>query len=178
MKRPAFSPAVVLLTGLSGSGKTTLAGSVADTLKKRGILPVIMDGDDIRSWLQVKGFDAESRKEHNLAVGRWAALLESQGHIVLVALIAPFAEVRNQIRSFCRNFIEVHLCTSLEVCRARDTKGLYQKASSGELKEFTGISAPYFAPENPELKLDTALLDIDECTERILEKIMSTTKPE
>lgn len=163
-----FSPAVVFLTGLSGAGKTTIARTLVDQLRNTGIQPVLLDGDEIRAAFQLERFDEASRKKHNLNVGAMAALLESQGHLVIVSLIAPYDDIRNQIRNSCRRFIEVYVATALTLCMERDPKGLYQKALRGEIKEFTGISAPYQPPANPELVLDTADLSPAECAGKIL----------
>lgn len=160
-------PAVVFLTGLSGSGKTTIARDLMHKLKKKGVVPVMLDGDEIRKAIELTGFDEYSRKKHNLNVGYMASLFESQGNIVIVSLISPYDDIRNKIREMCGNFIEVYVSTDLEICKQRDTKGLYEKAIRGEIKEFTGISAPYFPPLNPELNLDTAKLSVTECTRKI-----------
>jgi len=160
-------PAVVFLTGLSGSGKTTIARALVEKYKKKGVVPVLLDGDEIRKVIHQNGFDEESRKKHNLNVGYMASLLESQGNVVIVSLISPYADIRNEIRSMCSKFIEVHVSTDIKVCIERDPKGLYAKAISGEIKDFTGISAPYYAPENPEVLLDTAVLTIRDCTDKI-----------
>ena len=161
------TPAVVFLTGLSGSGKTTIAKALMIQLKKKGIVPVMLDGDEIRKAIELTGFDEYSRKKHNLNVGYMASLFEGQGNIVIVSIISPYDDIRNKIREMCKNFIEVYVSTNIEVCIKRDTKGLYEKAIKGEIKEFTGISAPYYPPENPELILDTAALSVEECTNKI-----------
>jgi adenylylsulfate kinase len=160
-------PAVIFLTGLSGSGKTTIARALIEKYKKKGVIPVLLDGDEIRKVIHQTGFDEESRKKHNLNVGYMASLLESQGKVVIVSLISPYADIRNEIRAMCKKFVEVYVCTDIKVCIERDPKGLYAKAISGEIKEFTGISAPYYAPENPEVLLDTGVLDIATCTDKI-----------
>jgi adenylylsulfate kinase len=160
-------PAVIFLTGLSGSGKTTIAKALVEKYKKTGVVPVLLDGDEIRKVIHQTGFDEESRKKHNLNVGYMASLLESQGNVVIVSLISPYIDIRNEIRGMCKKFIEVYVCTDIKVCMERDPKGLYAKAIAGEIKEFTGISAPYFAPENPELTIDTGKLSITTSTEKI-----------
>lgn len=160
-------PAVIFLTGLSGSGKTTIAKALVEKYKRKGIVPVLLDGDEIRKVIHQTGFDEESRKKHNLNVGYMASLLESQGTVVIVSLISPYIDTRNEIRAMCKKFIEVHVCTHIDVCIQRDPKGLYAKAIAGEIKDFTGISAPYYAPENPEVLLDTNVLSIAICTDKI-----------
>jgi len=160
-------PAVIFLTGLSGSGKTTIAKALVEKYKKKGVVPVLLDGDEIRKVIHQTGFDEESRKKHNLNVGYMASLLESQGKVVIVSLISPYLDTRNEIRAMCKKFIEVYVCTDINICIQRDPKGLYAKAIAGEIKDFTGVSAPYYAPENPEVLLDTNVLSIAVCTDKI-----------
>jgi adenylyl-sulfate kinase len=150
-----FSPAVIWLTGLSGAGKTTIAVALQELLQHQGITPVLLDGDEIRKAIQLTSFDEESRKQHNLKVGEMASALEAENKIVIVALISPYADIRNIIRQQCKRFVEVYVATDINTCIERDPKGLYKKAISGEIKDFTGISAPYFPPEHPELIIDT-----------------------
>ncbi len=165
------SPAVVFLTGLSGAGKTTIAKEVIEKLRKKGLAPVLLDGDEIRDAIKLTGFDEDSRKRHNLNVGYMAKILESQGKIVLVSLISPYDDIRNQIRAMCNKFIEVYVATDIKVCIERDPKGIYKKAISGEIKDFTGISAPYYPPQNPELVLDTASISAEACAVKIIEQL-------
>ncbi len=160
-------PAVIFLTGLSGSGKTTIAKALVEKYKKKGVTPVLLDGDEIRKVIHQTGFDEESRKKHNLNVGYMASLLESQGNVVIVSLISPYIDIRNEIRGMCKKFVEVHVSTDIKVCMERDPKGLYAKAIAGEIKEFTGISAPYYPPENPEVLIDTGVLNMATCTDKI-----------
>jgi len=160
-------PAVIFLTGLSGSGKTTIAKALVEKYKKKAVTPVLLDGDEIRKVIHQTGFDEESRKKHNLNVGYMASLLESQGTVVIVSLISPYKDTRNEIRNMCRKFVEVYVSTNVNVCIQRDPKGLYAKAIAGEIKDFTGISAPYYAPEDPEVTLDTAVLSLATCTDKI-----------
>ncbi len=164
-------PCVIFFTGLSGAGKTTIAKALVAELEKRQFIPVLLDGDEVRTAIQLTAFDEATRKQHNRSVGALAALLEKQGHIVVVALIAPYLEVRKEIRNNCQRFFEVYVCTSIEVCKQRDPKGLYKKALNGELKEFTGVSAPYEPPTNAEVISDTALHSVEESVSLILKKI-------
>jgi adenylylsulfate kinase len=159
---------VILLTGLSGAGKTTIARAVQNRLKLNHINPVILDGDEIRNIIQLHAFDEVSRKQHNLRIAQMAALFEAQGHLVIIALIAPYEDIRLRMRNMCNTFIEIYLCTDIATCIQRDAKGLYKKALAGEINNFTGISAPYDSPLNPELKLDTSLLSVDECAVQIM----------
>ncbi len=160
-------PCVIFLTGLSGAGKTTIANALMEKYKRNDIVPVLLDGDEIRKVIQQNGFDEASRKKHNLNVGYMASLLESQGNVVIVSLISPYADVRDTIRKMCKNFIEVYLSTDIKVCIERDPKGLYEKAIKGEIKDFTGISAPYFAPQKPEIKIDTNVVSVKNSVENI-----------
>ncbi len=161
-------PAVIWLTGLSGSGKTTIANSLMLKLKEKSIVPVILDGDEIRHAIKQHGFDEDSRKKHNLNVGYIASLFEKQGNVVIVSLISPYDDIRNDVRQMCVNFIEVYVATDIDTCISRDTKGLYKKAQSGEIKDFTGISAPYYPPLNPEIILDTTKMTVSDCSDLIL----------
>jgi len=164
-------PAVIWLTGLSGSGKTTIAKDLVEKLKKKSVVTVLLDGDEIRHAIKQHGFDEESRKKHNLNVGYISSLFEKQGNIVVVSLISPYDDIRNEVRNMCDNFIEVYVATDLETCIKRDPKGLYKKAQAGEIKDFTGISAPYFQPMNPEITLDTSKMTISDCTDLILNRL-------
>lgn len=128
---------------------------------------MMLDGDEIRNVIKLTGFDEDSRKKHNLNVGYMASLLEAQGSIVIVSLISPYDDIRNKIREMCKNFIEVYVSTDIKVCMERDSKGLYAKAIKGEIKDFTGISAPYFPPQHPEVTVDTGALSIRECVNKI-----------
>ena len=161
-------PAVIFLTGLSGSGKTTIAKALMKKLQQKGIVPVLLDGDEIRNVIKQTGFDEQSRKNHNLNVGYMASLLESQGNFVIVSLISPYEDTRNTIRGMCKNFKEVYVSTNIKICIERDSKGLYAKAINGEIKDFTGISAPYFPPKDPEVNIDTATSTVQEAVEKIL----------
>lgn len=147
--------AILWFTGLSGAGKTTIAENLQALCKSRGILPVLLDGDEIREVTRQAGFDEAARKAHNLRVGQLAALFEAQGHLVIVSLISPYEDVRRQVRKLSRNFIEIYIDTPLTVCIERDPKGLYEKALRNVIREFTGISAPYEAPSNPDIRIST-----------------------
>ena len=159
---------VIWLTGLSGSGKTTIANNLAGHLRKRSFNPVVLDGDEIRDLFKINGFGEEARKTHNLNIGCMASLLEKQGNIVIVSLISPYGDIRDAVRKKCANFIEVHVATSLDICIKRDPKGLYAKALAGQIKDFTGISAPYYPPVKPEVTVDTSKMSVDDCSKLIL----------
>ena len=167
--RQCVQPCVIFITGFSGSGKTTIANELLQQFKENTVVPVLLDGDQLRKISNLTAFDEESRKKHNLNIGTMASLYEAQGNIVIVALISPYNNIRDKIRTMCNNFVEVYLSTDIKVCIERDTKGLYKKAISGEIKDFTGISAPYYPPANPEVILDTAVLTVQQCTDRIFE---------
>jgi len=165
---------VVWLTGLSGSGKSTIAGELERALFNRGQHVYILDGDNVRHGLcSDLGFSPKDRKENIRRIGELARLLADAGNICITAFISPYRSDRDLARSIVPEgrFLEVHLDTPLEVCEQRDPKGLYARARAGEIKEFTGISAPYEAPLKPEVTLDTAALGVDECIAQILERL-------
>lgn len=166
-----YPPCVILLTGLSGSGKTTIALALKKQLDSLELMSELLDGDEIRKRIRLTAFDEASRKEHNLNAGRMAATLEAEGKIVILALIAPYADVRDAIRKMSSRFFEVYVSTDISVCIRRDPKGLYQKALNGEITDFTGISAPYYPPSDPELSLDTDQLTVEDCVNTIMHSI-------
>ena len=148
---------VLWLTGLYAAGKTTIADLVAEELQKRGYKIERLDGDAIREYLSRDlGFSKEDRDENIRRVGFVSRLLSRNGVGVITSFISPYRKEREEVRKSVENFIEVYCSAPLEVCEARDQQGLYKKARAGEIKEFTGISDPYEAPENPEIVLDTS----------------------
>ena len=154
---------VVWFTGLSGSGKSTLANAVAHLLHERKHHTYVLDGDNVRHGLNKNlGFSPEDREENIRRVGEVAKLFVDAGTIVMTAFISPYRADRDQARDLIAEdrFVEVFVECPLDVCEERDTKGLYKKARSGEIKEFTGISAPYEAPKTPEVVVNTAELSI------------------
>lgn len=161
---------VIWFTGLSGSGKSSLARRVENTLFAQGCRTYVLDGDNIRHGLNKDlGFSPEDREENIRRIGEMANLFTQAGVIALTAFISPYRADRDKARAVAReSFIEVYLKCDLAVCEARDPKGLYKKARAGEIKEFTGISAPYEEPLNPELVVDTANETLDESTEKVL----------
>lgn len=164
---------VVWMTGLSGSGKTTIAQEAERRLLAQGIHTYILDGDKLRRGLtRDLGFSAEDRKENMRRVAETANLFRDAGTVVITTLIAPFAEARQAAREICGpDFMEVYVKADVAACAARDPKGLYKKALAGEIPNFTGISSPYEAPENPELTLDTLTMDEEGCVTALLEAI-------
>ena len=148
----------VWLTGLSGSGKSTLANALDDALWQRGVRSYVLDGDNVRHGLNKDlGFSPEDRAENIRRIGEVAKLFTDAGLVNVTAFISPYREDRDRARSIQGegDFIEVFVRASLEACEARDTKGLYAKARAGQIREFTGISAPYEEPEKPELIVET-----------------------
>lgn len=169
-------PRLIWFTGLSGSGKTTLAVRLEHYLFHQGYKVYLLDGDNLRSGLSSDlGFTIEDRKENMRRVGEVAKLMMDSGLVVLCASISPFEEDRALIRDLVggENFTEVFVHCPLHVCEKRDTKGLYQKARDGEINNFTGISAPYEEPTNPDLTIKTA----DESVEKSLDKLIDFVEP-
>ncbi len=158
-------------TGLSGSGKSTVADLLAARLHSMGVHTAVLDGDNIRHGLNGDlGFSPEDRTENIRRIGEVAKLLTSFGLVNMVAFISPYASDRNRARSIQApgDFVEVFVHVPLEVAEERDPKGLYKKARAGIIKEFTGIDAPYEAPEHPELTLDTHLETPEESVEKVV----------
>jgi len=146
-------------TGLSGSGKTTISHLVGPELEERGLLVEYLDGDVVRTHLSKGlGFSKEDRDTHIERVGWVASRLTRHGAAVIVSAISPYQATRDRVREMVQDvgsFVEVHIHASVEECARRDVKGLYAKAFAGEIKEFTGVSDPYEAPEDPELVINT-----------------------
>ncbi|MCK0198039.1 adenylyl-sulfate kinase [Ancylobacter sp. 6x-1] len=161
--------AVVWLTGLSGSGKSTIAKVLERRLFERGGLPTLLDGDTLRTGLNADlGFSDADRAENNRRLAEIANFLKHQGNIVLVAAVSPSATARARVREIVGDaFFEVHVSAPLDVCEARDPKGLYAKARAGELKGFTGIDAPYEAPAAAELVIETDRVGIEAAADRV-----------
>jgi adenylylsulfate kinase len=162
---------VVWFTGLSGAGKSTLAHLVEDELHKLGTRTFVLDGDNVRHGLSSNlKFNDEDRKENIRRIGEVAKLMMEAGIITMTALISPFREDRNFVRQLIpkNDFIEIFCKASIKTCETRDVKGIYKKARSGIIKDFTGISSPYEEPENPELIIDTEKLTTKESVSKIL----------
>lgn len=162
---------IIWYTGLSASGKSTIAHEVEATLFKRGHLCYVLDGDNIRHGLNKNlGFSPEDREENIRRIGEVAKLFAEAGIIAMTAFISPYRADRNRVRELVGDgeFIEVFVDCPLSVLEERDPKGLYKKARAGEIAEFTGISAPYEAPENPELTIDTSKLSLKESAEMVV----------
>jgi adenylylsulfate kinase len=155
----------VWLTGLSGSGKSTIAVAAEKMLLERGRHAYVLDGDNVRHGLNKNlGFSPADRTENIRRIGEVAKLFTDAGVIVMTSFISPYRADRDAVRAVMGkgDFVEVHVQASVETCEGRDVKGLYKKARAGEIPEFTGISAPYEAPERPELVLDTKAQSVEE----------------
>ena len=166
---------MVWFTGLSGSGKSTVALGVERELHKRGILCRILDGDNIRSGINKNlGFSADDRKENIRRIAEIGKLFVDTGVVTLSAFISPTNESRMASEIIgADDFREVYVSTPLEVCEQRDVKGLYARARRGEIKDFTGVSAPFEVPEHPALTLDTSVLTLEESVNKVLELILN-----
>ena len=162
---------VLWFTGLSGSGKSTIANAVDLELYELGKRSFILDGDNVRHGLNKGlGFSKEDRNENLRRVGEVSKLFVESGHIIITAFISPYKEDRSNVRNLFSNeeFIEIFIDCPLHVCERRDPKGLYSKARKGEIKNFTGIDAPYYPPTNPELVIDTVKYSVDDAKNLII----------
>jgi adenylylsulfate kinase len=163
--------AVIWFTGLSASGKSTIAHIVEKQLHKRGCSTYVLDGDNVRHGLCADlTFCPEDRAENIRRIGEMVKLFVDAGIIVLTAFISPYRQDRQQVRSLLSDgqFLEIHVDCPPEVCATRDQKGIYQKAKAGIIKEFTGISAPYEPPENPELVIQSDEEDAKAAAKKVL----------
>ena len=168
--------AILWFTGLSGSGKSTLAHAVEEALHQRGCRTFVLDGDNVRHGLCADlGFSSKDRVENIRRIGEVAKLFMEAGVIVLTAFISPFRADRKRVQNMfdCSDFIEIYCDASIDICEARDVKGLYKKARAGQIAEFTGISAPYEAPKNANLTINTGFASLDFCVEQVMNEIMS-----
>lgn len=166
--------AVLWFTGLSGAGKSTLAHAVEEFLHQQRCHTFVLDGDNVRHGLcSDLGFSAEDRGENIRRVGEAAKLLVESGAIVMTAFISPFRLDRDRARGLFPHgdFIEIWCNAPMEVCEKRDVKGLYRRARTGEVKEFTGISSPYEPPLSPELEVDTGSLPLEVCVGQVLDML-------
>ncbi|AAP99236.1 MULTISPECIES: adenylyl-sulfate kinase [Prochlorococcus] len=174
-KERGHKSVIIWFTGLSGSGKSTLANALNVALFKKGLATYVLDGDNIRHGLcNDLGFSDSDREENIRRIGEVAKLFLDAGVIVLTAFVSPFRSDREKARKLVKenDFLEIYCAANLDICETRDTKGLYAKARAGEIKDFTGISSPYEEPENPDLKIDTGLKDIDQCVEEVISKLI------
>lgn len=167
---------VIWFTGLSGSGKTTLATALERYLFNHGYLSQVLDGDNIRSGINNNlGFSNEDRIENIRRIAEISKLLVNSGVICICAFVSPTEETRKIVRDIVGNddFLEIYVSTPLEVCESRDTKGLYQKARAGMIKDFTGISAPFELPHGAVLSIDTSSKSVEECLGILTSKLIS-----
>ncbi len=170
---------VLWLTGLSGSGKSTIAQALEREMYNNGFFAQVLDGDNIRSGINSNlGFSIEDRKENIRRIAEIAKLYCFSGIITINSFISPTREIRDFAKSIIgdKNFIEIFINTSLEICEARDVKGLYKKARKGEIKGFTGIDSPYEPPTSPNLEIKTENQSIQESVDTILEYILPVIK--
>ena len=172
-------PCVVWLTGLSGSGKSTIANALELQLFAQGFKTYILDGDNVRRGLsQDLGFLDADRAENIRRIAEVAKLMADAGLVVIVAFISPFISERNFARNIIANkeFVEVYVDTPIEICEARDPKGLYKKARSGQLKNFTGIDSEYQPPENPEVTVRSVNKTPKKCADQVLKYLLPVIK--
>jgi adenylylsulfate kinase len=170
---------ILWFTGLSGAGKSTLAHRVEELLFERGCRTYVFDGDNVRHGLcSDLAFSKEDRRENIRRIGEMSKLFIDAGVIALTAFISPFRRDRQMVRSLVGegDFIEVYCDASVEVCENRDVKGLYKRARLGEIPDFTGISSPYEAPENPEITLHSGVDSLDDCAHRVLRYLENKQK--
>jgi bifunctional enzyme CysN/CysC len=170
-------PCILWLTGLSGAGKSTIANALEQMLYLRGHHSYLLDGDNVRHGLNKDlDFTDAGRVENIRRIGEVAKLFVDSGLIVVTAFISPFRSDRQMVRNLVKGdeFVEIYVSTPLEVCEQRDPKGLYVKARRGTIKDFTGVSSPYEAPENADITLDTSRLSVQECVETIIRFLQNT----
>lgn len=173
-KQNKHNSLLIWFTGLSGSGKSTLANQVEVALHEQGLRTYVLDGDNIRRGLNTDlDFTPEGRKENLRRIAEAAKLFIDAGVVTLAAFISPLQKDREKIKQIVgkENFIEVYVKASVEACEKRDVKGLYQKARNGEIKNFTGISAPYEEPENPDVVVNSEKETIAESIQIIMDQI-------
>ncbi len=170
-KQNGHRSCILWFTGLSGAGKSTLAHRVEELLYEKGCRTFVFDGDNVRHGLcSDLGFSNRDRVENIRRIGEMSKLFTNAGVMALTAFISPFRKDRDLVRSLVPDgdFIEIFCDTPLEICEQRDVKGLYEKARSGDIPEFTGISSPYEAPLNPELVVDTGRKSLDKCAFQVI----------
>jgi adenylylsulfate kinase len=179
-KLNAHKSMVLWFTGLSGSGKSTLAHAVEKELHRMGCRTLVFDGDNVRQGLcRDLGFSDADRAENIRRIAEVIRLFVEAGVIALTAFISPLRAHRRQVRAMLgEDLVEIYCRCPLEVCAARDVKGLYQRASQGEIANFTGISSPYEEPEHPDLILDTHLCSLEDCRQKVLALVKDRIMPE
>ena len=168
---------MIWMTGLSGSGKSTVAIGVERELHRRGILCRILDGDNIRAGINSNlGFSAEDRKENIRRIAEIGKLFVDTGIVTIACFVSPTTELREMARQIIgeKDFREVYIATPIEECERRDVKGLYARARRGEVKDFTGISAPFEAPTHPDLSLDTSQMTLKQEVDAVVELVCAS----
>ena len=171
----------IWFTGLSGSGKSTVAAVLEQELATRGFLCKVLDGDNIRSGLNSNlGFSAEDRTENIRRISEVCKLFDDTGIITIASFVSPTEELRSIARNIIgeADFFEVYMSTPLEECERRDVKGLYARARRGEVKNFTGISAPFEVPGNPDISIDTTGISPEKAALEIIDRIFDRVSPE
>jgi len=170
----------VWFTGLSGSGKSTIAVTLEHRLSQQGIFSRILDGDNIRTGInRGLGFSEEDRRENIRRIAEVSKLFTETGIVTLSAFVSPTNDLREMAREIIgeEDFVEIYVSTPLEECERRDVKGLYAKARRGEIKDFTGITSPFEAPDSPDLAIDTTNLSVEEAVEQVLKIVEPKIKP-
>jgi len=170
---------VVWMTGLSGSGKTTIAAAVERKLADKGILTQVLDGDNVRTGIcNNLGFSEEDRIENIRRIAEVSKLFVNCGIVTINCFVSPTRDIRTMAKAIigADDFVEVYVNTSFEECEKRDVKGLYKKARAGEIKNFTGLDAPFEAPEMPDVDVPTAGRSVEECADQVLAAIISRIK--
>ncbi len=168
---------MIWMTGLSGSGKSTVAIGVERELHRRGILCRILDGDNIRAGINSNlGFSAEDRRENIRRIAEIGKLFVDTGIVTIACFVSPTTELREMARQIIgeKDFREVYIATPIEECERRDVKGLYARARRGEVKDFTGISAPFEAPTHPDLSLDTSKMTLKQEVDAVVELVCAS----
>jgi adenylylsulfate kinase len=160
-------PFVLWFTGLPLSGKTALASKTYDYLIENGYRAERIEGKDVRILFPKTDFSREGREMHIQRIGHLVSILEKNGVIVSASFVSPYRDARHFVRDLCQDFVEIYVKASPEVCEKRDKEGLYARARSGEIPNFTGVSDPYEEPENPDLIIDTEKLTIEESLKQI-----------
>ena len=174
VKRHGHAPLLLWFTGLSGSGKSTIANAVEQLLFEKNYHTYALDGDNMRFGLNSNlGFSPEDRSENIRRIAEAAKLFLDAGHIVTAAFVSPYQADRDRVKTIvgADHVVEVYVNTPLATCEARDVKGLYKKARAGEIKNLTGISAPYEAPTQPHLEINTAQLSVDAAAALVIQYI-------
>lgn len=168
-------PTLIWFTGLSGSGKSTIANAVEQALFNKGIHTYLLDGDNVRKGINSNlSFSPEDRTENIRRIGEIANLMIDAGLVVLATFVSPYREDRENVKKIVgsANFVEVFVNTPIAECERRDVKGLYEKARKGEIKNFTGINAPYEVPLTPDIEVDTTKLSVEVIVEVIIKQIL------